>query len=268
MAELARAYRREKRERRTVLAGQLVLFALLMGSWSLVSGRLVDPIFLSDPESVATAFWTLLIDGSLLFHLRFTLVEMTLGYALGASSGVLAAVLISALPGAEAVARPFALAGYGVPKIALAPLLIAWFGIGILPKVVLAATMVFFIVYFTTLSGIASIDPELRATIRVMSPSRAAVLLKLTLPSTVPYIATALRISLPAALIGAIIGELLSSNRGVGYLISAASTRYDAAQVFAGIASLLLFVLLMNAIVSLLERSLLRWRPKLSGAME
>ena len=105
---------------------------------------------------------------------------------------------------------------FAIPKVALAPLVIVWFGIHLLPKVILAASLVLFIVYFSTLAGFAAVNRDLVASVRVMGASRAALFVKLILPSAMPYIFSAMRITLPGALIGAIIGEFVSSNRGVG----------------------------------------------------
>ena len=119
-----------------------------------------------------------------------------------------------------------------------------------------------FIVYFSTLAGFAAVSRDLIASVRVMGASRTSLFLKLILPSAAPYIFSAMRITLPGALIGAIIGEFVSSNRGVGFLIAYASSRYDTAQVFAAILSLLVFVLTLNTVVSRLERYVARWRPE------
>jgi NitT/TauT family transport system permease protein len=102
--------------------------------------------------------------------------------------------------------------------------------------------------------------------LRVMGASRSGVLTKLTLPHAAPYIFTAMRITAPGALIGAIIGEFLSANRGIGFFIAAASSRYDTARVFAGIASLVVFVLLLNTAVAWIERYFTRWKPPESEA--
>ena len=264
--ESARAHQAERGRSRRVSSWQVLLLGVFLIAWSLASGRLVDALFLSDPVSVAKALGAMLGDGSLWFHLRFTLTEMVLGFVVGATMGLLAAAVVSSLPWGEAIVRPFALAGFATPKVALAPVIIAWFGIGLLPKIVLAASLVFFIVYFNTLAGIGSVSPDLISAARVMGASRSATLTKIVLPHATPFIITALRISVPAALIGAIIGELISSNRGVGYLISAASSRYDTPEVFAAILGLLVFVLLLNSLLSRWERRLLSWRPYRGGA--
>ena len=211
---------------------------------------------------MARAFWAILLKGTLWFHLRFTLTETLLGYVIGATLGLASALLVSLIPAGEPVLRPFVLLAYATPKIALAPLMIIWFGIGIAPKVLLAAAFVFFVVFLSTLAGIGTVSAELVSVVRVMGATPLAVFGKVVLPSASPFIVTALRITIPAALIGAIIGEFISANRGVGYLINAASSRYATAEVFAGILSLLILVLLMNAALSAVERRWLRWAPR------
>jgi sulfonate transport system permease protein len=261
-AEADRARRAARTDRLRILAGQLVLLALILGGWAWASGRVLDRLFLSDPVSVTKAFWAILLKGTLWYHLRFTLTETLLGYLIGAGLGLAGALAVSMIPAGEPVLRPFVILAYATPKIALAPLMIIWFGIGILPKVILAATFVFFVVFLSTLAGIATVPPQLVSVVRVMGAAPSAVFRKVVLPSALPFILTALRLTIPAALIGAVIGEFISSNRGVGYLINAASSRYATAEVFAGIGSLLVVVLCMNAGLSLLERSWSRWAPR------
>ena len=240
-------------------AGVLAGFLLL---WSAASGTLIDSLFVSDPISVARSLVEISVDGTLWWHLRLTLLEMTLGYILGVAVGVGLAIAIALTWPAEQIVRPLMLGVFAIPKVALAPLVIVWFGIFLLPKVILAASLVLFIVYFSTLAGFAAVNRDLVASVRVMGASRAALFLKLILPSAAPYIFSAMRITLPGALIGAIIGEFVSSNRGVGFLIAYASSRYDTAQVFAAILSLLIFVLILNTIVSRLEKYVARWRSE------
>jgi len=259
--EAARARTATRAQRRRILVWQAVLLGGLLLGWGLASGRLVDRLFLSDPVAVARAFWAILVKGTLWFHLRFTLTETLLGYVIGAGLGLGSALAVSLTRAGEPILRPFVLLAWATPKIALAPLVIIWFGIGVFPKVVLAATFVFFIVFLSTLAGLATVSPDLVSVVRVMGASPLTVFRKVAVPSAMPFIMTALRITIPAALIGAIVGEFISSNRGIGYLINAASSRYNTAEVFAGILSLLVLVLLMNAAVSAFERAWLRWAP-------
>ncbi|MCC6889224.1 MAG: ABC transporter permease [Hyphomicrobiales bacterium] len=238
-----------------------VVGAILVAWWA-ASGTLIDRLFVSDPIAVLRSLVQIALDGSLWWHLERTLLAMTLGYIVGVIGGIALAVLMTMIPWGDRMARPFMLGVFAIPKVALAPLVIVWFGIHLLPKVILSASLVLFIVYFSTLAGFAAVNRDLVASLRVMGASRSFLFFGLTLPSAAPYIFSAMQITLPGALIGAIIGEFVSSNRGVGFLIAHASSRYDTAQVFAGIFSLLIFVLIANAILARVERYVARWRPE------
>ncbi len=244
-----------------IRASQAATLIGLLVAWWAASGTLIDHLFVSDPISVARTFIIVALDGTLAYHLQRTLLEMVCGYAIGVAAGIATAIAISLIPFGEKIVRPLMIGAFAVPKVALAPLIIVWFGIFLLPKVILAASLVVFIVYFNTLAGFACVDADTLAAMRVMGASRSALFRKLILPSAAPYIFAAMRITLPGALIGAIIGEFVSSNRGIGYFIAAASSQYDTARVFAGILSLVIFVLLLNLAVSRLERRTSFWRP-------
>ena len=263
---LAREEQRVTVSRRNETLRIVALRAAIVGGilvlWQFASGTLVDRLFISDPIAIVQSFVRISLDGTLWWHLERTLLEMTLGYIVGVIGGVVLAILVTLIPWGDQIARPFMLGIFAIPKVALAPLVIVWFGIHLLPKVILSASLVLFIVYFSTLAGFAAVNRDLVSSMRVMGASRSAMFFKLIFPSSAPYIFAAMRITLPGALIGAIIGEFVSSNRGIGFLIAHASSRYDTAQVFAGILSLLIFVLIMNALVSRLEKYVARWRPE------
>ena len=250
------------REKVRIASLRVSVIAAILLFWQFASGALVDSLFISNPVAVVRSLIRITLDGTLWWHLERTIIEMTLGYVVGVVTGVGLAVLVTMIPWGSEIARPFMLGIFAIPKVALAPLVIVWFGIQLLPKVILSASLVLFIVYFSTLAGFAAVNRDLVASMRVMGASRSAMFFKLVLPSSAPYIFAAMRITLPGALIGAIIGEFVSSNRGVGFLIAHASSRYDTAQVFAGILSLLIFVLILNALVSRLELFVARWRPE------
>lgn len=256
-----------RHETRRIVALRVAIVGGLLLLWQFASGTLVDRLFISDPVAIVSSFVRISLDGTLWWHLERTLLEMTLGYVVGVIGGVGLAILVTLIPWGDQIARPFMLGIFAIPKVALAPLVIVWFGIHLLPKVILSASLVLFIVYFSTLAGFAAVNRDLISSMRVMGASRPAMFFKLVFPSAAPYVFAAMRITLPGALIGAIIGEFISSNRGVGFLIAHASSRYDTALVFAGILSLLIFVLILNELVSRLEKYVARWQPeRRSGA--
>ena len=176
---------------------------------------------------------------------------LLLGYALGRS------------PRLASVFEPYVMAFYGIPKIALAPLFVIWFGIGIGSKVMLAGTMVFFLVFYNVYAGVRSVDREVVNLALVLGANERQLGRQIYLPAAAPYLLLGMRMAIPYAVIGVIVGEFTSSVAGLGLFINYASSTYDPASVFAGIFILLAFVMGMNALAGRLERRLLRWQPSM-----
>ena len=252
---------RDTTRRAAVALGRAVVLALFLGGWGFVSGRWMDRQFVSDPRGVLEAFEGLVASGRLWPNLLQTLSEVLGGYAVGATLGILLAAVLAVADTAHRILRPFLIALYSIPKIALAPLIIMWFGLGTAPKVILAAAFVFFVVFMNMAAGVFSVNPDLVRLVHVMGAGRRDLLWKVTLPSSVPYLMTGLRLAIPEALIGAVIGEFISANRGLGYLVNSAASQFNTAATLAAIVALLLIVVIMDVGVSLGERRLLRWRP-------
>ncbi len=256
----------ERGRRRTdtlsITLGRIAFGVLFLLAWELGSGRVVDQFFVSKPTHIAAALWDLLVRENLLYHLRFTVTEALAGYLIGASAGLLLGFALARLELLYRIVEPFVIAFYGIPRIALAPLFILWFGLGIPSKIAVATIMVFFIVLINTIAGIRSAPPTLQQVARVMGASDWDLQRKVIFPSATPFIVAALQIAVPQAMIGAIVGEFISSNRGVGHLISREAGLLDTPGLFAGILSLLVVVLLMNYGITTLGNYLMRWSPK------
>ena len=180
---------------------------------------------------------------------------------MGGVPGALIPFALRRAPRLSAILDPYLIAGYGMPKLALAPLFILWFGIGLASKVVLVASIVFFLIFFSTAAGVRGVDLRLVAMARVAGASERAVARHVVWPGAVPHIFAGLKISLPYAIGAAVVGELISSNRGLGYLIQAASQDFDTTTVFVGLIALTLLIVAVNGLVEVTERWLLRWRP-------
>jgi len=253
---------RARRQLIQVNVGRLAVFAAFIGFWQWSSDRLVDRLFVSDPLSVARAFRDLVTDDDFFFHLRFTLSEVGAGYGLGVGLGLTCALALSFSHVAQRIFHPFLIIFYSIPKVALAPLIIMWFGLGMKSKVLLAMAFVFFVVFMNTLAGINAVSKDLVNVSRVMGVNRRQLIRKIILPSAFPYIVMSLHITVPLAMVGAILGEFLAGNRGIGYLINAASNQYNSARVFAGIIVVLMIVLVMSSAIGLVEKRVLRWRPE------
>ena len=253
---------RERARRVGVAVGRAAVLALFLGGWAYASGRLVDAEFLSDPRAVGAAFADLVASGRLFPHLGQTLLEVLSGYVIGVVLGMGLTVLVAAVEAAHRVLRPFLIAFYSIPKIALAPLIVMWFGLATAPKIILAATFVFFVVFMNMVAGVYAVNPQQANALRVMGADRRALLTKLVLPGTVPYLMTGLRLAVPEALIGAVVGEFISANRGLGYLVTSAAAQFNTTGTMAAILALLLIVAVMDLALTLAERRLLRWRPR------
>ena len=250
----------ERRRRRAIVASRFILAIVLIGLWEFGAGRWFDPIYFSSPTRVAKHLieW---FGGDILRHAGITIRETLSGYVAGAAVGVATGILLSRLRFLGAVLDPFIVALNGTPRIALAPILIIWFGIGETSKIVLAGLLTFFLCFYSTLAGIRMVDPAHISLARVLGASERQILWRVVLPSTAPWILNALKVSLPFALIGAIVGEFLASTAGLGHMIRLYTSQFDTTGALAGITILMLFVVLINLVVEGVERRLLRWRP-------
>lgn len=202
--------------------------------------------------------------GEILPHLLVTGEELVLGYLVGVACGVLAGYGLGRSPRLAAVFEPYVMAFYGIPKIALAPLFIIWFGIGLWSKVALAAAMVFFLVFYNVYTGVRGVDRDLVRLTMIMGASERQLTRHVYLPAAAPYVIMGMRMAIPYAVIGVIVGEFTSSVEGLGLFIHEASSTYDPAGVFAGIAVLLAFVVGANMLASRVERRVLRWQPAMA----
>lgn len=234
---------------------------VLLGLWQWSSGRLIRAIYVSRPSDIAIRLYQAFATGEILPDLATTAEELVLGYVAGVACGVVCGYVLGRAPRMAAIFEPYVMAFYGIPKIALAPLFIIWFGIGLWSKVALAATMVFFLVFYNVYMGVRSVDRELVNMTMLMGASESQLTRHVYLPAAAPFVIMGMRMAIPYSVIGVIVGEFTSSVQGLGLFISQASSNYDPAGVFAGIAILLLFVVVANAGASRLEKRLLRWRP-------
>lgn len=231
--------------------------------WQWASGRLIREIYVSKPTAIAVRLWDVFASGEIWPHLAVTFRELVLGYGIGVALGLAGGYWLARAPRAARIVEPYVMAFYGVPKIALAPLFVIWFGIGIWSKVTLAATMVFFLVFYNVYAGVRGVDRELVALSRVMGATERQLGRHVYLPAAMPFIVLGMRMAIPYAVIGVIVGEFTSSVQGLGLFIHYASGTYDPAGVFAGIAILLAFISAAGLVAGRIERRLLRWRPPL-----
>ena len=245
-----------------LFAYRLLFGLLLLATWELVSGRIIDPFWISSPSRVFGFLWKVVLDGSIFGHLAVTLYETVTGFVIGAVTGIGTGFLLARRPTLAQVLDPYIVAFNGIPRIALAPLFIIWFGIGPNSKVVLVVIVVFFLTFFNTYSGVKGADIELRNILRVMGATERQILFKVTIPATVPWITTGLKISVPYALVGAIVGEFIAASKGLGYLINYQTSLFSTTGALAGILVVALIVVVSSEAINWAEAYLLRWRPR------
>jgi NitT/TauT family transport system permease protein len=240
---------------------RLIVLLVLIAAWQ-AGSMVLGNYWLSTPWNTVSRFFISLWSGELVFHGSYTIAEALIGSVAGGVPAVLLPFVLRRYPVAVAILDPFMVGGYGAPKLAFAPLFILWFGIGIESKIALVAAVVFFIVYFSTLSGVRALDTKLVQMAQVVGANERQVGRHIVFPGAVPNIFAGFRIAVPYAIGGAVIAELISSNRGLGYLVQTGAMNFDTTQVFVAILAATIIVHAFIAVVDLGERFLLRWRPR------
>jgi len=238
---------------------RFVLLASFLALWEITSGWLFRPFFISSPSAVLITFWKWVESGRLFYHAGITVIEAFTGFALGGLAGMTVGIVLGQSRTLADILDPFIMIFYSLPKIALAPLFVLWFGVGIDMKIILTASVVFFLVFLNTYTGVRNVSRELIAILRLMGASDRHVLTKVILPSAVSWVFAGLRLSVPYALIGAIVGELIAANQGLGYLLADASGQFNTAGVFAALLAIVLLALVLNFFVKILEKLVMPW---------
>ena len=195
-------------------------------------------------------------------HLGVTLVETVLAFGIGTVAGLGCGLWLALAPTASSILEPYIKAANSMPRVILAPIFALWFGLGIWSKVALAVTLVFFIVFFNVYQGVKEVSPVVLANARMLGANHRQLLRTVYLPSATSWVFSSLHTSVGLAFVGAVVGEYLGSARGVGYLILQAEGTFDVNTVFAGIVVLTAFALVLDGIVGVMERKLMKWQPR------
>jgi NitT/TauT family transport system permease protein len=239
--------------------GGLLLLVMLLGAWEAAArGLSLSALVLPPPSSVLLALWKGLASGYFWPHIGATVSGLLLGLALGCAVGFGAGVLLAEVAPLRRLLMPYVIVSQVVPKLALMPLFIVWFGFGLMPTVVITALICFFPLMETTLTGLAAVPPERIELFRMLGASRLRTLWRLKLPSGLPSVLAGLRIAVVLALVGAVVGEFIGASRGLGALIIAAQGSMDTPLMFAVLVLIGVLGLLLYAATALLERRLLR----------
>ncbi|UYN91768.1 MAG: ABC transporter permease [Anaerolineales bacterium] len=249
-------------ERLTWLLGPAVAVLALL-AWELVVRVTQLPAFiLPAPGAVWGRLLIAVQDGTLLRHGLVTLQEVLLGLAIGVLAAALLGYWLARSPRWERLLAPFVVASQSVPIVAIAPLLVIWFGPGLLSKTLICALIVFFPILINTIVGLHSVPQELRDLMRSLQASRAQTFRLLELPAALPVFMGGLRIGATLSVIGAVVGELVGADRGLGFLINVGRGQYDTALVFVAVFALVALALSLYGLVVLAERRWLWWQQK------
>jgi len=241
----------------------LVPFALavFIGGWHLlVQWRQYPPFILPGPRLVWLRFLSLLGDGTLIQHTGITLFEVFGGLILGLTVALVTGYGLAKSPLLEKVLSPYIVASQAVPIVAIAPLLVIWFGFGWISKVLVCALTIFFPALVNTIVGIRSVDPDLRALMRSLQADRWQTFSKLEVPAALPVLFGGLKVSVTLAVIGAVVGEFVGSDRGLGFLINLARGTLDTPMLFVALFTLVIIALLLYSAIAVLEYFVLAWR--------
>ena len=243
----------------------LGIASLLLGllAWYLITRYSGVPNFiLPSPLSVWTRFLKALSDGSLIYHTGITLSEIVLGLLVGTSFATVVGYGLAKSRSLEKVLSPYLVASQAIPVVAIAPLLVIWLGNGILSKVVICALIVFFPVLVNTIVGVRAVPTALYDLMNSLHASRSQILWKVEVPASLPVFLGGLRVGATLSVIGAIVGELVGAENGLGFLLQLGDFQYDTPMVFVAVFMLIALALILYGVVTLLERRFLKWQEK------
>jgi NitT/TauT family transport system permease protein len=250
-----------------LLALQIMVAIVAVVLWYVLTtyavfGRiLLPPFFFSNPLDVAKQIYVWFATGVIWKHLWVTLIEAILAFVIGSIGGVLVGFWFARQPRTAAVFDPYVKAVNALPRVVLAPIFTLWLGLGIWSKVALGVTLVFFIVFFNVYQGVKEVSPTVLANARMLGMSERQLMRHVYWPSALSWMFSSLHTSVGFAVVGAVVGESLGAAAGLGYLIQQAEGVFDVAGVFAGMFVLAAFVIVIDTIVSFVEKRLLVWRP-------
>jgi len=217
--------------------------------------------WLPGPVATFARIWDLALSAQLFRDSLVTFSEAAAGMILGGVGGAALPFLLRLSPRLLKASEPFLSAAFGVPKLALAPLFILWLGIGIMTKIVFVASIVFFLMFYNGMAGILSVDPRLVAMARVAGASQWQVTRHIVWNTTVPFLFAGLKIALPRAISGAVVGEFIAADSGLGWYINNSRSLNDTVGVLAGVIVVTILVIVVNAVLQRSQARSLAWRP-------
>jgi NitT/TauT family transport system permease protein len=244
-----------------VLTVQLVFIVVVVAAWQLSAAQgWVDKLFTSDPSDIVTKFWTALSQGGLFSALGTTLYETLVGFAIAVALGTVSGIAIYLSPVIRDAARPFIAAANSLPRLALAPLFVIWFGVGSTPHIILVITVVYFIIVINTSAALQNCSRDHLLLAKTLGVSRYQLFVKFMIPSAAPTLFAGYQLGLSYAFLSAVIAEIITGGSGLGADISVYQTQYNTTYLFDDLILMCIVASLLSGLMSLAERRVLAWR--------
>ena len=239
---------------------QILTFCLFVGGWeAIVRGFGISKIVLPAPSAIAVAFTDGLLSGDFGWHLAVTMYEILAGFAVGALSGLLLGFVIALVPLAQRILYPYVVAFQTVPKVAIAPIIVIWFGYGVSSKIVITATIAFFPLLANTIMGLRAAPHDQIEMLLSYTASPWQVFTMVRLKQALPYIFVGLDVAIVLSVIGAIVGEFVGAKAGLGYLILQKNFNLDMAGTFAILIILSVIGVGLHALIGGVQRRVVFW---------
>jgi ABC-type nitrate/sulfonate/bicarbonate transport system permease component len=244
-----------------ILGGGAVLLTLAVwqACWS---AGWISPLFLSGPSAIARRFYEDLLHGALLQDLAYSGLNFAVGLLLAVVAGVVLGVIVGWYRRVEMLAGPFLTALYSTPRVAMVPLIIIWFGIGMWSKVFIVFISAFFPVLVNTVGGMRAIDADLLRAARAFCATDRQIFTTLAIPGAVPFILTGIRQGVSLGLIGVVVGEMFGGSRGIGFMVAYGGQTFATDTLFVGVMIIALAGIVLTALAEQLERRFSQWRPE------
>lgn len=249
------------RRRLMVIAGRILLLLVACLIWELVaSQRWMNPVFIGRPSQIIVDYGRAITGSVLLVDARATVVATLLGFALATIAGIACAMLLTQITILDEIVQPFFTALNSMPRVALAPLFVMWFGVGALSKVALAASLVYFVVLLNTMAGIQSVDRDHVTLARTLGASPSGIFFKIKLPSAVPSIFAGIELGMIYGFLGTVAGEMLAGDQGIGVRLQEYSGLFKTNEFFAALLLLVTITTTISLGLRAIRRRLLRWQ--------
>jgi ABC-type nitrate/sulfonate/bicarbonate transport system permease component len=244
-----------------ILGGAAVVLTIAVWQ-ALWSAGKISPLFLSGPSAIVKQFVYGLRHGTLLSDLAYSGINFAVGFALALVSGVVLGLILGWYRRLRLIFDPFMNALYATPRIAMVPMIIIWFGVGMGSKIFIVFITAFFAILINTVAGVRNIDPDLLRAARAYCASDWQIFTTLALPGSVPFILTGVRQGVALGLIGVVVGEMFGGSRGIGFMVAYGGQTFATDTLFVGVLIIAFAGILLTALAERLERQFSRWKPE------